>query len=349
MTVETNKNEVKLTLPKAVGVANIDALFEVLNQVRASSGNVELDCSNVCFFDPLGITVLAAAIREALDQGRRVAMPWLAKNTTSYLERMNFFVDMDIGGVDIPLNRTRHDQRANLLEMTRIVDSGKSEAVADQLANAIVSKIIGRGPKPVNFNVPDTEYDQYYRPLRYALAELMENALTHARREGAFNSSVWVAAQYYKDAQAGGRVQAAVVDNGCGFLATLRNHPELVEKTHGAAIRTALRSKVSCNRDMGPFGESINEGVGLTTTVRISKATGGAVHIVSGDALLLDGGVAGAKRRDQVRALHGKWGGVAISATFVCQNLPSVNIADLLPPVEPSKQAKTPVALRFDD
>lgn len=349
MTIEANNNAVKLTLPITIGVGNIDSLFEVLNQVRASSGDVQLDCSNVCFVDPLGIAVLAAAIREALDEGRQVAMPWLAKNTTSYLERMNFFVDMDIGGVDIPLNRTRHDQRANLLEMTRIVDSGKSEAVADQLATAIVSKIIGRGPKPVNFNAPDTEYDQYYRPLRYALAELMENALTHARREGAFNSSVWVAAQYYKDAQTGGRVQVAVVDNGCGFLATLLNHPELHDKTHGAAIRTALKPKVSCNRDMGPFGETVNEGVGLTTTVLISKATGGAIHIVSGDALLLDGSVAGAKRRDQVRTLQGKWGGVAISATFVCQNLPSVNIADLLPPVEPSKLAKTPVALRFND
>ncbi|MFZ2393820.1 STAS domain-containing protein [Rhodoferax sp.] len=158
MNIETKNNEVKLTLPTTVGVANIDSLFEVLNQVRASSGDVELDCSNVSFVDPLGMTVLAAAIREALDEGRRVAMPWLAKNTTSYRERMNFFVGLDIDGVDLPLNRTRHDQSANLLEMTRIADAGKSEAVADQLSTAIVSKIIGRGPKPVNFHVPDTEY-----------------------------------------------------------------------------------------------------------------------------------------------------------------------------------------------
>lgn len=349
MSFQTNNNDVTLILPESVGVRHISLLVSALSQVRTSLGNVELDCSNVQFFDPLGITALAAAIKEALSQGRRVAMPWLATNITSYLERMNFFVDMDVAAVDVPQNRTRNDQRGNLLEVTHIVDASTSEAVADQLAAAIVTMVIGRGQKPLDFKVPDTEYDQYYRPLRYALSELIENALTHARREGAFNSSVWVAAQYYKDAQTGGRVQVAVVDTGCGFLATLQNHPELQEKTHGAAIRTALKPKVSCNRDIGPFGESVNEGVGLTTTVKMSEATGGDVHIISGDALFLVGGVAAGKRSDQVRPLPSKWDGVAISATFICQKLPLIHIADLLPPVVVTKQAKTPVVLRFDD
>lgn len=349
MSFQKTDNDVSLTLPETLAVKHIVPLMAVLSQVRTSPGNVELDCSKVKFVDPLGITVLAAAIKEALAQGRRISMPWLARTTTSYLERMNFFLDMKIDAVDIPKNRIRTDQRGNLLEITHMVDSGKSEAVADQLASAIVTMIIGRGQKPINFQVPDTEYDQYYRPLRYALSELIENALTHARRKGAFNSSVWVAAQYYKDAQTGGRVQVAVVDNGCGFLATLLNHPELQEKTHGAAIRTALKPKVSCNRDIGPFGESVNEGVGLTTTVLISQATGGDVHIISGDAMLLGGGVAMAKRRDRVQALTGEWNGVAISATFICQKLPFINIPDLLPPVEQAKHAKTPIALRFDD
>lgn len=349
MNLNKNNGDVSLMLPETVGVKHMTSLMAVLNLVRATPGNVELDCSKVRFVDPFGIAVLAAAIQDALSQGRRVAMPWLAPSTTSYLERMNFFVDMDIDAVDVPKNRIRTDQRGNLLEITHLVDSGKSEAVADQLATAIVTMIIGRGQRPVNFHVPDTEYDQYYRPLRYALSELIENSLTHARREGAFNSSVWVAAQYYNDAQTGGRVQVAVVDNGCGFLATLQNHPELQEKTHAAAIRTALKPKVSCNRDIGPFGESVNEGVGLTTTVRISKATGGAVHIVSGDALFLEGCGAAVKRSEQARQLPGQWDGVAISATFVCQKLPSVNIPDLLPPVEVTQQAKTLIALRFDD
>lgn len=344
---ENTSHAVSVALPKTVGVSNLASLIDVLSQIDPGSGDVELDCSDVNFVDPLGMTVLAATL-EALVKQRRVSMLWLSTRIAGYMERMDFFNGIPVEGVDVPKNRIRNDQRSNLLEITRVVDSGRSEAVADQLATAIVGKIIGRAPKLPSDNgyEPDTEYDQYYRPLRYALSELVENALTHARREGAFNASVWIAAQYYKDQ--GGRIQVAVVDNGCGFLATLQDHAELRAKTHADAIRTALKPKVSCNRDMGPFGESVNEGVGLTTTVRIAKETGGSVHIVSGDAIFSDG-EQGVKRRDQVQPLKGTWNGVAISATFVCQKLPAIRIDQLLPPEETSKLLTNPIVFRFED
>jgi hypothetical protein len=349
MSLQNNNHDINVSLPRTLGVNNLASLIKGLSQIHTGAGNVALDCANVEFVDPLGMTILAAAL-EPLDRQRRVSMLWLPTNIAGYMERMDFFNGISVEGVNVPQNRTRNDQSGNFLEITRVVDSGKSEAVADQLATAIVGKIIGRGPKPVNFNEPpDTEYNQYYIPLRYALSELLENALTHARREGAFNASVWVAAQYYKDQQSGGRIQVAVVDNGCGFLATLQNHTELRSKTHAEAIRTALKPKVSCNRDIGPFGESVNEGVGLTTTVRIAKETGGAVHIVSGDAMFKDGELSSVKRRDQVQALEGKWNGVAISATFACRKLPAIRIDQLLPPVDRPKSLENPVVFRFDD
>lgn len=348
MRAQNTSPAIRVALPNTVGVNHLASLIESLSKVRAGDGDVELDCSQVNFVDPLGMTVLAAVL-ERLDKRRRVSMPWLKTSTTSYLERMDFFNGIVVDDVDIPQNRVRNDQRSNLLEITRVKDSGKSEEVADQLATAIVGKIIGRGPKPIDFNAPDAEYDQYYRPLRYALSELVENALTHAKREGALNASVWVAAQYYKDQQNGGRIQVAVVDNGCGFLATLQNHAELRAKTHAEAIRTALQPKVSCNRDIGPFGESVNEGVGLTTTVRIAKETGGAVYIASGNALYIDGEQSQVKRRDLLQPLEGMWNGVAISATFLCNKLPTIRIDQLLPPVERQKSLETPVMFRFDD
>ena len=346
MNSKNNNDAISVSLPRTVGVSNLSSLIKVLSQISERGGNIELDCEHVKFVDPLGMTVLAAVL-EPLDKGRRVSMPWLDTNIAHYLKRMDFFNGIPVEGVNITQSRNRNDQSSNLLEITRVVESGKSEAVADQLASAIVGKIIGRGPKPVDFNEPDTEYLQYYKPLRYALSELIENALTHAKREGAFNSSVWVAAQYYKDQ--GGRIQVAVVDNGCGFLATLKNHTELRTKTHAEAIKTALKPKVSCNRDIGPFGESVNEGVGLTTTVRIAKATGGSVHIVSGDAIFTEGELSSVKRRNQVQPLDGVWNGVAISATFVCQKLPGIRIDQLLPPVNQPKSSENSVVFRFDD
>lgn len=348
MNVQNNNHTLCVPLPKTVGVDNLASLIEALSPIGTGAGDIELDCANVNFVDPLGMTVLAAVL-EPLAKRRRVTMLWLETRIAGYLERMDFFNGIPIEGVNIPKNRNRNNQRSKLLEITRVVDSGKSEAVTDQLATAIVGQIIGRGPKPIDFNVPDTEYDQYYKPLRYVLSELLENALTHARREGARDASVWVAAQYYKDQQSSGRIQVAVVDNGCGFLATLKNHAELRAKTHAEAIRTALKPKVSCNRDMGPFGESVNEGVGLTTTVRIARATGGTVHIVSGDAIYTDSEITGVKRCDQVKLLNGTWSGVAISANFACQKLPGIRIDQLLPPVEKSKSLENPLVFRFDD
>jgi hypothetical protein len=343
---ESNQSGVSVALPKSVGIHNLPALIEALSQIGAKSGSVELDCAKVNFVDPLGMTLLAAAL-EPLQRDRRVAMPWLKTSTASYLERMDFFNGISVEGVNIAQNRTRHDRRGDLLEITRVQGTDKSEAVAEQLATAIVGNILGRRPKPVNFNAPDTEFDQYCRPLRYGLSELIENALTHAKREGAFNASVWVAAQYYKDQ--GGRIQVAVVDNGCGFLATLQNHAELRAKTHAAAIQAALKAKVSCNRDIGPYGISVNEGVGLTTAVRIAKETGGSVHIVSGNAMFTDDGATGVKRRDQVHTLKAAWHGVAISATFMCQKLPAIRVDRLLPPDESSKSLQIPLVFRFDD
>jgi anti-sigma regulatory factor (Ser/Thr protein kinase)/ABC-type transporter Mla MlaB component len=346
MGFQHNSQATSVVLPKTVGVGHLASLIRAVSQIAAGAGDVELDCSQVNFVDPLGMTLLAAML-EPLSAQRRVSMVWLKTDIAGYLERMDFFNGIAVEGVNIPQNRSRHDQRSKLLEITRVVDHHKSEEIADQLANAVVTQILGRSPKPVNFNEPDIEYDQHYRPLRYALSELLENALTHARREGRFDSSVWVAAQYYQ--QDGGRIQVAVVDNGCGFLATLKNHAELRTKSHAEAIRTALKPKVSCNRDMGPFGQSVNEGVGLTTTARIAKKTGGSVHIVSGDAFFADEGANGVKRRDQVQQLAGTWNGVAISATFVCQKLPSIRIDQLLPPVERPPALEDAVVFRFDD
>lgn len=290
---------------------------------------------------------MLACILETTATGRVIRMPWLKRSTTSYLERMDFFERIEVSDVDIPTNRIRHDRRASLLEIQRIFGNEASEPVADQLATTIASTILGRPPKPFSFASPDTEHEQYYLPLRYSLSELIENASTHARRNGRSNAGVWIASQYLRSPE---KIQIAVIDNGCGFLSTLRDHPELPEKTHSSAILTALKPKVSCNRDYGPFLESVNEGVGLTTTVRIAKATSGTVHIVSGDALVLETTTGTLKRRDRATTLPATWEGVAISITFEPARLPGVKVRDHLPPVEgPTHKSPSSVALRFVD
>ena len=215
-----------IKLPKLVGVKSICTLMESCSAIRQSSGDVMIDCSDVVHIDPLGMTVLVAAL-ESVDGNRRISMPWLSTSITSYLARMDFFERISVDSVNIP-NHQRNDQSGSLLEITLLRDSASAEEVADKLATAVVGLIVGRAPKPVDFDSGDSEFEQYYVPIRYSLSELVENALTHARREGRFGASVWIASQYYQR----GIVHISVVDDGCGFLATLANHPEEIGRAH---------------------------------------------------------------------------------------------------------------------
>lgn len=84
----------------------------------------------------------------------------------------------------------------------------------------------------------------------------------------------------------------AIVDNGCGFLAALSEHPDLPEQTDAAAIRLALKEKVSGNLTLLMKGSdhSANQGIGLTVVNRIVQMCGGKMWIASGDVSLNSGG-----------------------------------------------------------
>lgn len=118
--------------------------------------------------------------------------------------------------------------------------------------------------------------------LRYMLVEILENALTHGRREGHGNTSVWVSATYYPKT---GDVRLAFVDDGCGFLATLKDHPEVREAPSDLrAMQAAVRPFVSGNRGVGILDETSNQGIGLTITTDIAVESDGYLRITSGSA-----------------------------------------------------------------
>lgn len=255
-------------------------------------------------------------------------MPWLKTELAGYMDRMNFFNYVDVEDVNIPdWNRYEHPER--LVELTCIKEAGNTDAVADRLADAITGNLTTASPDAaVDPVTGKNEYSRYRHPIWYSLSELLENAVTHARKYGNLQASVWVAAQYYEK---NGEVKFSVVDNGCGFLRTLSNHPRLSDKTHLAAIKAALEAKVSCNRDVAYVGEHGNQGVGLTTTMRIAKAAKGRLLIASGTAELETRTLRGQKMPHD-----GAWQGVAIAFSCRRHALPAVNISNLLPVEEVS-------------
>lgn len=303
-------------------------------QIVSAGDEVDVDASRLVFVDPFGMALLAATFYKVRQQGGSVRVHRLKAQLSGYLQRMDVFHGVEL--VDCaPMQGQRQDRADTLVEVTRLERQGDVGNAAYRLTAALV----GRMPVANRDELPDemSGYTESYRlaePIQYALNELLENALTHARRGAGFaDACVWVSSQYYPFNDL---IRLGVVDNGCGFLATLRGHSALHQETHLAAILAALQPRVSCNRDLGLRTDSVNQGVGLTTTNRIAERAGGRLFIASGDAV-----------HSSAASIHlaggAYWQGVAIALECKRQRLPEVHFRDLLPPVEP----QLAVRLRF--
>ena len=312
-----------IVLPAGLGAERPRALFELCARIQQAGDVVDLDASYLNFIDPLGMATLRALLETVLES-KRVIIHFLSKDLTSYLARMDFFKDLEIEGVDLTDIGNRQDRGSSLLEITKVTDHHQAETIASKLATALTGKLTRSSPDaPVDEATGRNEFDSYRAPVEYALKELLENSLTHARREGRGDACVWVACQFYPRRNL---VRMAIVDNGCGILATLRQHPEVGEKTHLSAIQAALKPRVSCNRGAmaAVFGVE-NQGVGLTTTAEIARVAGGSVLVATGNAV-----------HDTRSGLHFQlgdecWQGVAVG--FHCERtlLPMVSVSALLP------------------
>lgn len=302
-------------------------------EIVSAEGVVDVDARNLVFVDPFGMALLAATFYNVRRQGGAVRVHCLNQQLSGYLQRMDVFQGVEL--IDCaPMRGQRLDRADALVEVTRLEQQRDVSSAAYRLATALV----GRMPVANRDELPDemtgyTEADRLAQPIQYALNELLENALTHARRAGFRDACVWVASQYYPTS---GLIRLGVVDNGCGFLATLRGHPALHQETHLAAILAALQPRVSCNRDLDLRADTVNQGVGLTTTNRIAERAGGRLYIASGDAIH--------SASASVHLTGGAyWQGVAIALECRRQRLPEVRFRELLPPQEPQPS----VRLRF--
>lgn len=300
-----------------------------------ADGAATVNAAALRFADPFGLAMLGATFHMVRQRGRAVRVCGLNAHMAGYLNRMDVFAGVEL--VDFAPHATgRHDRSDALVELTLLDNQGGVDDAAFRLANALVGGIPGIDPD----EQPDemtgyTAFDRLREPIQYALSELLENAMTHARRQGYQDACVWVASQYYPR---NGLIRLGVVDNGCGFLATLRSHPDLRLQTHHEAILTALRPRISCNRDLRLGMESVNQGVGLTTTCRIAEHAGGRLMIVSGNAIHSTVGESG------LMAGGATWQGVAIAMECRRDRLPGIRFSELLPPYA----AQTPVRLRFE-
>lgn len=300
---------------------------------------VQVDASNLVFIDPFGLTLLAAACERLAATGQAVDVVALNPTHGGYLARMDLFKQswMHCSAlVDTP----RKNLSDRLVELRRVT----TERDVDTTANALAAAILGQVPG-LDQHAPQDEmtctnaWDKAHEPLCHALTELLQNAMTHARRNGRESANTWVAAQYMPRSD---DICIGIVDTGCGFLGSLRNHPKLTEQSDLAAMLLALKPRISCNRDFGRFVDAVNAGIGLTTTFRLARATKGGIVLVSGQAV-----IRAENHRDASagEVLANSWGGVAIAIELKRSALADINIRSLMPPRD---GVATPPAVRFE-
>lgn len=246
--------------------------------VDDESQAVVIDAARLRFVAPLGICGLAAGCHVLHERGQAVRIVGLSNSLENFFDRMDVFKYCHI---EHEPRVARAPMEDALVEVRCLATEGEANDVAVAIGNAMTGRIMRGQDDPEDpEGMQPRLSERLSLPLNYVLSELLDNAVTHARRDGFGGAQVWVAANYYPSQ---GLVRMAVVDNGCGFLRSLAGHEKVRgNPTDRHAIATALEPFVSCNREVGILDSSANQGIGLTVSRDIAAASDGHIEVFSG-------------------------------------------------------------------
>ena len=308
------------TFPRTLRYTSDDVLTFLGDVLGDYDDEVRCDAAPLTYLMPVGICCLASVCDDLHRRGQRVYFDNLAPHLDAFMERMDVFEHCH---VEHDRTRVRRDHSDALLEVRRLDSEADVPDAARRLAATMTGHIM-RGVRdeedPEHMHAKPSEH--LTSMLRYVLVELLENALTHARGVGYARSSVWVASTFYRKAR---EVRLAFVDNGCGFLNALRNHPQVRHSpSHRGAIQAALKPYVSGNPAVGILDSSSNQGIGLTISRDIAVASGGYVRITSGSASVRHGA---APERGMAHPVP--WQGAVIDARLRRDDLLNVDLAKI--------------------
>lgn len=176
-----------------------------------------------------------------------------------------------------------------------------SRSQTEHIRNALVSTIMR------NFSAisPDNQAD-LRKYLNHMFSELLNNVSDHSFSDiGGF-----AMAQYYETHK---KVQFAIADKGCGFLANIQaKFPEI--QTEEEAILKALGKAVTASKNY-VYGQSRNAGYGLYTLETILNHSKGSLIIISNDTML--------KMTAEEKIIYKlpiSWNGVVVAFEFFEEN-----------------------------
>lgn len=242
---------------------------------RNMAGPLSVDMGIVPFFTPATLTLLFGIFRlhyHLFPKEERKCLPSSFKasdtDVNRYVQRVNFFEccpDFKSLGEE---SFRRHDPSGRFVPITVINSLEKTDEVAQQIVKVIFSQ--GRLPGEAE--------------VKYALTELMDNALQHAQ------SSIGCISQ--TQLYANNFIEGIILDCGIGIRKHLSGNRVVAAEieTDEKAIEKALQPFISGTHNNRPesqekakYGGYHNAGLGLSVCSKLMSLSGGFLQVISGD------------------------------------------------------------------
>ncbi|MBW8073368.1 MAG: STAS domain-containing protein [Ferrovum sp.] len=170
-----------ICLPAYLTARSADECIVACQKLVIATTDVVVDACRLCFVDPFGMALLGATFHAIRQQGRAVQICGLGAEMAGYLKRMDMFEGVEL--VDCaPIQTQRQNRGDSLVELTRLCARRDVDEASFRLAHAVAGHIPGVNPdEPPDEMTGYTAFERLVEPVQYALSELLENALTHAR------------------------------------------------------------------------------------------------------------------------------------------------------------------------
>ena len=302
-------------LPPLLLTANIPSVLKICTQIEESTDPVICDAARLVVAEPVALCALVVTLLRMQRIGRSIQVVGLSRRFKQHLESLDI--------VARSLHLAESEKNTGYQEALHAYHV-KSEQHGNEVGNKIASEIASLVPsqQPVMSALePPPEINSVFYPLAYIFTELIDNALRHGRGRGFNHASVCLSAQYHRPL---GLIRLAVVDDGCGFLATFQGRGDVQVKSHAEAIRTGFKPYTSSKRDVGLFSDTEHQGLGLTICRDLALRSRGNVVVVSGNSW-----VTNPEGHDEQSRSAPFWRGAALGLELRLTALNTVNFFEI--------------------
>jgi signal transduction histidine kinase len=304
-----------IELPPLLLTANIASVLKICGQIDAAADPVICDAARLVVAEPMALCALVVTLSRMQRIGRNVQVVGLSRQFKQYLESL----DLLAGSLHLA-EGDRNTGYQETLHAYRVKSEQHGNEVGNKIATEIASLIPSQQPATSALE-PHPRINSVFYPLAYIFTELIDNAMRHGRGRGFNHASVCLCAQYHPPR---GLIRLAVVDDGCGFLATFQDRSDIRAKSHAEAIRTGFKPYTSSKRDVGLFSDTQHQGLGLTICRDLALRSEGNVAVVSGNSWITN-----PEAHDEQSRIAPFWRGAALSVELRLPALNTVNFFEI--------------------